>query len=67
MQVSLEERKSVRVRDFCDMADVPGVLFSLNDDLLGRIKIGGNGGERWRRCVPLCKVAQHGIEGFKAS
>ena len=30
---------SVRMRDFCHMADAPRVLFSLNDDLLGRIKM----------------------------
>ena len=39
MQVSLGGAKLVRMRDFCHMADIPGVLFSFNDDLLGRIKM----------------------------
>lgn len=27
------------MRDFCYMADIPGVLFSFNNDLLGHTKI----------------------------
>jgi len=27
------------MRDFCHMADIPGVLFSFNNDLLGHTKI----------------------------
>ena len=39
MQVSLGGGgKITRMRDFCHMADIPRVLFSFDDDLLGRIK-----------------------------
>jgi len=46
------------MRDFCHMANPPGVLFSFNNDLLGRAKIRADVGI-CRRCVPLCRAAQH--------
>jgi len=39
MQVSLRGVSRQRMRDFCHMADVPGVLFSFDDDLLRQTKI----------------------------
>jgi len=37
------------------MADIPRVLFSFNNDLLGHTKI-REGDRRCRRCVPLCEM-----------
>ena len=34
------------MRDFCHMADTPRVLFSFDDNLLGRTKIGEGDGKK---------------------
>ena len=66
MQVSLQGVSRRRMRDFCHKADVPGVLFSFNDDLWDALRHTKRL-RKCRRCVPLCKTLRSTEGEFKAS